>query len=131
MKKRYLKKILGLFDQEEHGSFDYSQFDEPERVKNQVNELIMFRDLLAAREKSFSPFFTDRVMGKLNQLVTSPSFEEYLSMQFSKVMAFGLTAVVILFLSLYFMQGIDGINSFLGTDSSNDINFVSSLFYDF
>jgi len=83
------------------------------------------------RDHSFSPFFTDSIMGRISAITKSPGIEEYLSMLLSRVMTYGITAVVLVILTLYLLHGQDGFSAVLGTDSSNDLNFISSLFYEF
>jgi hypothetical protein len=131
MKRKEFERLLGIFDQKDQSPVDFSGFSDPAEARKSYDDLRKFSGTLSGYEKYFSPFFTNRVMGRINNLAQSPGLEEYLSMQFSRVMTFGLTAVILVFLALYIFQGQEGFGTLLGTDRSNDINFISYLFYEF
>ena len=131
MKKKEFEKLLGFADQKDHSNHDFSGFKDPEEAKESFKELLFFISKRSGFEKEFSPYFTEKVMNGLFRLTRRQGIEEYLSMQFSKVLTYGLTAVVFVFIILYFLQGQDGIGTIIGTDRSNDINFISYLFYEF
>jgi hypothetical protein len=131
MKNKEFERLLGIVDQKDQRPLDFSGFSDPAAARESYNELIKFRGTLSNYEKYFSTYFTNKVMVRINNLAQSPGLEEYLSMQLSRVMTFGLTAVILVFLALYIFQGQEGIGTILGTDRSNDINFISSLFYEF
>jgi hypothetical protein len=131
MKKKEFEKLLGLVDQKGQGLPDFSGFSNPDDAKMKFVEILHFRNTPSENEKDFSPFFTESVMGRIKQYPLTHGLEEYLSMQFNRVMAFGLTAVVLTFLTLYFLQGQDGVGTLFGADRTNDINFISYLFYEF
>jgi len=131
MKKKEIRKLLELLDQKDHSSVDFNEFRNPDEVKKDFNVLSFFRGKRAESQNDFSPFFTEKVMGRIAAHSRTQGIEDYLSMQFSRVMTYGLTAVVVLFLALYFLHGQDGLGTLIGTDSSNDLNFISYLFYEF
>jgi hypothetical protein len=131
MKKKEIIRLLGLFDQKDLSSPDFSGFSDPDDARNNFNRLKLVRTELSGHDRSFSPYFTDRVMGRIARISQSPGIEEYLSMLFTRVMTYGLTAVVLVVLTLYFLHGPEGFSAVLGTDNSNDVNFISYLFYEF
>jgi hypothetical protein len=131
MKKKEFEKLLGFADQKDHTNLDFSGFKDPAEAKKQFEELLFFVSKRSDFESDFSPFFTEKVMNGIVGFNNRLGIEAYLSMQFSRVMTLGLTAVVFVFIALYFLQGQEGIRNVLGTDQSNDINFISYLFYEF
>jgi len=52
-------------------------------------------------------------------------------MQLSRVMAYGMAAVALVFLTLFLLHGQDGFGTVIGTDTSDELNFISYLFYEF
>jgi hypothetical protein len=130
MKKREIEKLLGLLDNKDQ-SHDFSGYSNPDEAKESFVKLGFLRNKLNEREKSFSPYFTEKVMGKISVLTTSPGLEEYLSMLLTRVMTYGISAVLLIFLTLYLFHGQEGIGTVIGTSDSNDINFISYLFYEF
>lgn len=131
MKRKEIIRILELFDAKDQKFKDFGQFDNPKKAKEQFEELAEIRDAFLKEEKNFSPFFTDKVMGRVAQLTGQQGFEDYLSMLFYRVTTYGLSAVAIVVLTLYLLHGQEGFNSIISSDSSNDINFISSLFYEY
>lgn len=131
MKKKELENILILLDKSEKNNVDFSGFSNPEEAKELFDSLLFYKKNAAPIERNFSPFFIERVMGKVNNLSSNISLSEYLSLQFSRVMAYGLAAVIIVMLTLYFIQGQEEFVHVFGSDSANDINFISYLFYEF
>ncbi len=131
MKKKELEKLLRLIDKNDRRSVNFSEFKNPEKSEETFNQLDFIRENMPVYERDFSPFFMERIMGRISNLRENQGIVEYLSMQFSRVMAYGTAAVIIVFLTLYFIHGQDGFGTILGADSSNDINFISSLFYEF
>jgi hypothetical protein len=81
--------------------------------------------------KDFSPFFTDKVMGRISQLSQKLGLEEYLSLQLSRVFGYGMAAVAIVLLTLFLLHGQDGFGTVFGSDVSDELNFISYLFYEF
>jgi len=131
MKKKEIGKVLELLDQKDLSSFNFNEFRNPDEVIEGFNLLSFFRGKHSESRSDFSPFFTEKVMGRIAAQSHTPGIEDYLSMQFNRVITYGLTAVVALFLVLWFLHGQDGIGTLIGTDSSNDLNFISYLFYEF
>jgi len=131
MKKKELESILILLDKSEKNNVDFLGFTNPTEAKELFDSLQLFKINSTDKEKSFSPYFIERVMGKVANLSSNNSLSDYLSLQFSRVMAYGLAAVIIVMLTLYFIQGQEGFVPILGNDSANDINFISYLFYEF
>jgi len=131
MKRKELEKLLGLLDQQAQNPIDFSGFSNPEEAKRRYKQLSVYRLKLGFREMDFSPYFVERVMGKINNLSGNQSLSEYLSLQFSRVMAYGFAAVIVVFMTLYFIHGQDSFGIILGNDNPNDINFISYLFYEF
>jgi len=131
MKKKELQRLLDIFDQGNREPQDFSEFRNPDEARESFKKLILIRRELSDSNSDFSPFFSAKVMGKISQFSKRPGLEEYLSMQLSRVMTYGLTAVVLVFLTLFFLQGQEGMGLVPGSDSSNDLNFISSLFYEF
>ncbi len=131
MKKKELKKLLRLVDHHDHKKADFSGFRNPEKARAAYDELLAYRRTSSDEEPDFSPFFTDAVMGKIARFAQSPGFEEYLSRLFSRVVSYGLTAVVVMLLTLYVLHGQDGFSALFGNDPASDINFISLLFYEF
>mgnify|MGYP006954432678 CR=1 FL=1 len=131
MKKRELKRLLELFDQNNQRHSDYHGFSDPDQARKSYEDLLLFRRKPSDIKKDFSPCFTERVINRITHQTQIPRLEEYLSMQLNRVMTYGLTAVILVFLTLYFLQGQDGIGTVIGTNNSNDINFISYLFYEF
>ncbi len=131
MKRKEFEKLLNLMDRSDPGLNDFSVFSDPVKARKSYDELIFYRSESGTLAKDFSPYFTDKVMGRISQLSRIHGLEEYISMQFSRVMAYGLAAVVLVIITLFFFQGQDGLGTVIGTEASNDINFISSLFYEF
>ena len=131
MKKKEYKKLLRLIDLHDHAQVDFSRFRNPAKAKDEYDKLIVYRRTSSDNEPDFSPFFTEAVMGKLSRFSQTPGFEEYLSRLFNRVVSYGLTAVVVMLVTLYVHHGQDGFSALFGSDSANDINFISQLFYDF
>jgi hypothetical protein len=131
MKKKEFKKLIKFFDHHDQKTVDFSGFKNPEEAKSIYNELLVYRRKGSDSEPDFTPFFTDSVMGKISRYSHSPGFEEYLSRLFSRVVSYGLTAVVVMLITLYVLHGQDGFSALFGNDPGNDINFISQLFYEF
>jgi hypothetical protein len=131
MKRKELEKLLSRLDLKNQDSADFSGFKDPTRAEKSFKRLVYIKENMPSHDKDFSPFFIESVMGRINNLSGNPGVVEYLSMQFSRVMAYGMAAVIIVFLTLFFLHGQEGFGAILGADNSNDINFISYLFYDF
>ena len=131
MKKKEFEKLLGLFDQKDQPVQDFSGFKEPDRAKGLFRQLIFYRFMLSGNKKVFSPYFADQVMNRIINANHVHGIEEYLSLQFNRVMSFGLAATILFYLALYFFQGHEEFSTIFGIDRSNDINFISYLFYEF
>jgi hypothetical protein len=131
MKKKELERLLGFVDQNEDETYDFSGFRDSQSAKGTFKDLLLFRESGKHAESDFSSHFADKVMQKVIHLSKKQGIEEYLSMQLYKVVSFGLSAAAIFFLALYLFQAQDGIGPILGTDRSNDINFISYVFYEF
>jgi hypothetical protein len=130
MKKKEIEKLLRLTDHEVSSQPDFSGFKDPGEVRENYDRLVLIRREYSDYEKDFSPFFVERVMARINNLSHSTGIQEYLSMQFNRVMVYGFAAVLIVFLTLYFLDGQEGFGTVLRSDSTNDINFISYLFYE-
>lgn len=131
MKKKDFKKLSDLLDLSKPGIIDFSGFSEPEKAGKSYEDFVFFREMTSGVAKDFSPFFTEKVMGRINQLSHRQGLEEYLSMQLSRVMAYGMTAVALVLLTLFLLHGQDGFGTVIGTDTSDELNFISYLFYEF
>jgi len=131
MKNKEIERLLEYFDMKDQNNVDFSGFNNPDAAKESYVNLNLIHGELSKCEKSFSPFFTDKVMNKIEKLSYIPGIEDYLSMLLTRVMTYGLTAVIIVFMTIYFLHGQEGIGTVLGTDISNDLNFISSVFYEF
>lgn len=131
MKKKEFNKILFLLDKADKSNIDFSGFSNPVEANELFESLLIYRKNSTSQQKDFSPYFIERVMGKIMNENVNISLADYLSLQFSRVMAYGLVAVIITVLTLYFIQGQEGFIPVLGNDSANDINFISYLFYEF
>jgi len=131
MKRKEFKRLLEFLDLKDPVTIDFSDFSDPGKAGKNYEDLLFFRQKSSGLHKDFSPFFTDKVMGRIAQLSHRQGFEEYLSMLLNRVLVYGMTAVVIVFLTLFFLHGQDGIGTVLGTDSSDELNFISYLFYEF
>lgn len=130
MKKKEIEKLLRLADQKVTSQPDFSGFKDPSEARENYNRLVLIRKGYPTYEKDFSPFFVERVLGRINNLSHSSGIQEYLSMQFNRVMAYGFAAVLIVFATLYILNGQEGIGTILRSDNTNDINFISYLFYE-
>jgi hypothetical protein len=130
MKKKEIEKLLRLTDQKVSSQPDFSGFSDPNEARENYSRLILIRKGYSVFERDFSPFFVERVLGRINNLSKGTGIQEYLSMQFNRVMAYGFAAVLIVFLTLYILHGQEGFGTVLRSDSSNDINFISYLFYE-
>lgn len=131
MKKKEIEKLVNLTDQKDLNPADFTVFSEPVKAKQYFSLLSLARRRKPDTEPDFSPYFVEKVMGRLNRVVQSPGLDDYLSMLLSKVMTYGLTALALVFLTLYFLHGQDGIGTVIGSDTTNDMNFISYLFYEF
>ena len=131
MKRKEIKKLLSFLDRKDQGQNDFSGFNNPGGAMKSYDELLSIRRNSNENRNEFSPFFTDKVMGTISQMSQHPGLEDYLSMLLNRVMSYGLSAILIIFLTLYFLHGQEGIGTILGTDTTNDINFISYLFYEF
>jgi hypothetical protein len=130
MKKKEIEKLLSLTDQKVTSQPDFSGFKDPGEARENYDKIVLIRREYSTYEKDFSPFFVERVLGGINNLSASTGIQEYLSMQFNRVIAYGFAAVLIVFLTLYFLDGQEGFGTVLRSDSTNDINFISYLFYE-
>ncbi len=130
MKKVEIRKLLDFFDRGEPNS-DFSGFADPVEARENYQNLNLIREKYSSIDMDFSPFFTESIMGRISQLAKRPMLEEYLSNLLSRVATYGFTALVLIIITLFFLQGQDGFGSILGTDSNNEVNFISSLFYEY
>jgi len=130
MKKAELEKLLERLDTKDYPVLDFSDFTNPEEAKRIYNDFFYFREIYND-PKDFSPYFTEKVMGKILLMASKSGLEEYLSIFLYRVVAYGVTAVILVFAILMFLQGQDGIGTAIGTESTTDLNFISSLFYEF
>ncbi|MCB9000066.1 MAG: hypothetical protein H6540_08390 [Bacteroidales bacterium] len=131
MNRKEIEKLLSLAESKSADKTEFSGFSEPAEAESKFRLLRTVRANRNEQETGFSPFFTEQVMGKINVLFNKPDIQTYLSMQFSKVFAFGFSTVILILFALYFMHGQINFSAFTGTDSGNEINFISSVFYEF
>jgi len=79
----------------------------------------------------FSYGFTDRVLGKLAstglKINREVEFFKYMNLTFYRVALTGVAAIVILLISIFFMEGSLSLNSFLGLSDNYDESIVCLL----
>lgn len=81
---------------------------------------------------SFRNGFSDRVNWKLNNiLLEDHSFALYyrISKLLPKVLAFGIGLLILLGISMYFMQGEFSLEAFLSPQKIDENNFISYLIF--
>jgi hypothetical protein len=79
----------------------------------------------------FSSDFTDKVIGRLAsaglKINRELEFFRYMNLTFYRVAFTGVAAIVILLISIFFMEGSLSFNSFLGLSDNYDESIVSLL----
>lgn len=79
----------------------------------------------------FSSDFGDKVLNKLYSaglsLTREVEFVKYMNFAFYRIALTGIAAIVILLISIYFMEGSLSVNSFLGLGNNNDESIVCLL----
>jgi hypothetical protein len=131
MKKREIEQILKLADESPILKPEFSAFSDPDVASVIYRDILQYRNDRANTEKDFSPFFENKIMGRIASIAKGQSLEDVLSGLFTRVMTYSLTALFLIILTFFIIYGQDGFTIFIGNDSSNDINFISYLFYEF
>jgi hypothetical protein len=131
MKKREIKQILELADESVNRNPDFSGFSEPDIASAIYRDILRYRKEAGTAVKDFSPFFENKIMSKIASIAKGQSLEDILSGLLSRVMTYSLTALFIIILTFFIVYGQDGFTKFIGNDTTNDINFISYLFYEF
>lgn len=79
----------------------------------------------------FRPGFTDKVLNKIFsveiQVARQLEFSRYMKVAFSRIALTGIAAIVLLLLSIFFMEGSLSFNSILGLSDTNDESIVCLL----
>jgi hypothetical protein len=85
----------------------------------------------AGLEYDFSQSFTQKLTGRLfasgSIINRQVEFVKYMNLAFYRVALTGVAAIVILLLSIYFMEGSLSINSFLGVSDNYDESIICLL----
>ena len=131
MKKKDIKRLLELLKADQPEGSDWNMFSDPEGAKQKYTELINLRKNAGFQEFSFSPFFREKVMGKVYELTKTPAFDEILSKFMNRVILSGAITIVVVILILYAYHGQVGVDTLTGIDHDETINFISSLFNEY
>ena len=134
MKRKELKILLELLDKERIIDSDWLAFSNPDEARIEYSFLKSLRNNSSDEEIRFNPWFRERVMGKINGMVTmanSQSLDEVLSNLMSKVMVAGSLTIIIFLIFLFAYHGQVGVDTLTGIDQDSEINFVSSLFNEY
>jgi hypothetical protein len=80
---------------------------------------------------NFSPDFTDKVLDKLftssSKINREFEFLKYMNFAFYRVALTGVAAIVVLLISIFFMEGSLSLNSFLGLSDNYNESIVCLL----
>ena len=134
MNRKEFKKLLDLFDKEHVIDSDWKVFSNQEEAQLNYSYLKTLRKNASYDEASFNPWFKEKVMGKVYELVNaynSQSLDEVLSRMMSKVMLVGTLSILVFLLFLYAYHGQVGVDTLTGIDQDSETNFISSLFNEY
>jgi len=85
----------------------------------------------AGVQYDFGPGFTDKVLGRLAstgmKINREVEFFKYMNLTFYRVALTGVAAIVILLISIFFMEGSLSLNSFIGIGDNYDESIVCLL----
>lgn len=131
MKRKDNKILLEYLKTDQPEISDWSVFSDPEEAKLKYAELINLRENAGFQEFSFSPFFREKVMGKVYEMTKTPAFDEVLSKFMNRVILSGVITIVVVILVLYAYHGQVRVDTLTGIDHDETINFISSLFNEY
>jgi hypothetical protein len=79
----------------------------------------------------FRPGFKEKVLNKIFSVemivAREVEFSKYMKLAFSRIALTGIAAIVLLLLSIFFMEGSISFNSILGLSNTNDESIVCLL----
>ena len=134
MNRKEFKIMLELLDKERIIDSDWHVFSNREEAQINYSYMKNLRKNAVYDEISFNPWFKERVMGKVYELVNmanSQSLDEVLSSLMNKVMVAGTLTILVVLLFLYVYHGQVGVDTLTGIEQDSEINFISSLFNEY
>jgi len=136
--KKLLDLLMKSFDEElspderKHLEEVLSESDE---LRSEKKKLLKLREVFSSQEYRFKPFFESRVMNRIHKLrngkIIEFDFAKNLFFVFKRVAISGITAILILLISIYISEGSFSLDAFTGVESFSDDNLISYLLSDF
>jgi len=100
-----------------------------QNFENKDEDLKKIEEFLSKGEFNFKPFFTTRVMAKIDALQPVEQFNK-LFVAFQKIVVPGILVILIFLASIYFVDGGITLDSLVGTGSLSDENLSAFLLFE-
>lgn len=100
-----------------------------EHMNNKDEELRKIEQILSKGDFDFKPFFSTRLMAKIDALQPAEQFSKLL-VAFQKVVVPGIAIILIFLASLYFIDGGITLDSLVGTGTLSDENLSAFLLFE-
>ncbi len=131
MKQKEYLILLELLDSDTINEAVWKTFSDPQEAKSKYLEFKFLHEHASIDDPGFSPFFKEKIMTKVYELVKTPSLDEILSRLMNKVMLAGTLTILIVMLLLYVYHGQFGVDTLTGIDQDTEFNFISSVFNEY